>query len=59
MAGHPRYSIHFSDEDQEWVATTSEFPSLSWLEESPVDALAGLVKLVAEIREDIATERQE
>jgi hypothetical protein len=43
--------IHFSDEDQEWVATTSEFRSLSWLEESPVDALAGPVKLGAEIRE--------
>jgi hypothetical protein len=39
-------TVRFSHKDQEWVATTSEFPSLSWLEESPFEALAGLRKLV-------------
>jgi hypothetical protein len=52
-------SVRFSDEDQEWVATTSDFPSLSWLAATPRKALAGLGKLVAEVRENTAAEREE
>jgi hypothetical protein len=52
-------TVVYSEADQEWVATTSEFPSLSWLDEEPFAALRGLKKLIAEIREDIATERDE
>lgn len=50
--GHHEYTVRFSDEDGEWVATTNNFPSLPWLEESPTQALAGLVRLVAEVEAD-------
>lgn len=45
-------TVVYSEADQEWVATTSEFPSLSWLEDEPFAALRGLERLVAEVRED-------
>jgi hypothetical protein len=52
-------TVRWSEPDQEWVATTSEFPSLSWLEEDPFEAEAGLRKLVVEVRADLAAEREE
>ena len=52
-------SVRFSDEDQEWVATTSDFPSLWWLAATPSEALSGLESLVAEVQEDLVAERDE
>ncbi|MCL1800096.1 MAG: type II toxin-antitoxin system HicB family antitoxin [Promicromonosporaceae bacterium] len=43
------YRTRWSSEDQEYVASVAEFPSLSWLAESPNDALTGLMKVVAEV----------
>lgn len=47
----PRYAyrVEWSPEDGEYVGLAAEFPSLSWLEESPVDAMAGIVNLVADV----------
>jgi predicted RNase H-like HicB family nuclease len=42
------YRVIWSDEDREHVGICVEFPSLSWLEKSPEEALAGIRKLVAE-----------
>ena len=39
------YHVTWSAEDQEFVATCSEFPSLSWLASTPSEALAGLLRL--------------
>jgi len=58
-ARHPQYSINFSNEDREWVATSSEFPSLSWLASTPSEALAGLDRLIREVQKDLAVERSE
>ena len=48
------YRVTWSEEDQEYVGLCAEFPSLSWLEETPEKALGGIralvKKTVAEIR---------
>jgi predicted HicB family RNase H-like nuclease len=50
---HYTYRVTWSPDDQEFVATCSEFPSLSWLEADDIDALRGIKKLVAEVVEDM------
>jgi len=51
---HYAYRVDWSEEDQEFVGTCVEFPSLSWLEESQVDALSGIRELVKETIDDLA-----
>ena len=50
---HYTYRVTWSPDDQEFVATCAEFPSLSWLEPDDIDALRGIKKLVAEVAEDM------
>ncbi|MBE0711098.1 MAG: type II toxin-antitoxin system HicB family antitoxin [Candidatus Aminicenantes bacterium] len=40
------YRITWSEDDQEYVGLCVEFPSLSWLAESPEAALQGIRKIV-------------
>lgn len=47
------YRIRWSTEDNEFVATCDEFPSLSWLHIMPDKALAGLMKVVNDAIKDI------
>ena len=47
------YQVSWSEEDQEYVATVAEFPSLSWLDSDRQQAEQSLLDLVAEIVEDI------
>lgn len=49
------YQVSWSEEDQEYVATVAEFPSLSWLEPNSQQAIQGLLRLVAEIIGDMET----
>jgi predicted HicB family RNase H-like nuclease len=42
------YRVAWVEDDQEYVATCAEFPSLSWLDATPEKALAGLRKVVAD-----------
>jgi len=42
------YRVAWAEDDQEYVATCAEFPSLSWLDATPEKALAGLRKVVAD-----------
>lgn len=44
-----RYSVQWSPEDQEFVATVLEFPSLSWLDEDQFEALRGIERLVSDV----------
>jgi predicted HicB family RNase H-like nuclease len=44
-----RYSVQWSTEDQEFVATVLEFPSLSWLNEDQFEALRGIQRLVSDV----------
>jgi hypothetical protein len=40
------YRVTWSAEDNEYVATVAEFPSLSWLVDTPLEALKGITDLV-------------
>jgi len=50
--------VTWSVEDDEFVATCAEFPSLSWLADSQPAALEGLVDLVADTVADLAAESE-
>jgi predicted HicB family RNase H-like nuclease len=41
------YRVAWSEEDQEFAGTCAEFPSLSWLDTTPEQALAGIRRVVA------------
>jgi len=43
---HRAYSVTWSAEDSEHVGLCVEFPALSWLAETPKDALAGIRSVV-------------
>src|SRR5258708_17584946 len=53
-ATHYTYRVAWSVEDGEHVATVAEFPSLSWLAATPVEALAGLADVVRDVLADLA-----
>jgi predicted HicB family RNase H-like nuclease len=53
------YRVSWADEDDEYVATCVEFPSLSWLDESRGSALDGIVTLVADVVKDMAKKQEE
>lgn len=50
---HYTYRVIWSEEDQEYVGLCAEFPSLSYLDESQVDALKGIVDLVEQVVADM------
>ena len=50
---HYTYRVTWSPEDAEHVGLCIEFPSLSWLAETPEEALAGVRKVVAEVVADL------
>ena len=50
---HYAYRVMWSTEDDEYVATVAEFPSLSWLHADQTKALRGLVDLVADVVADL------
>ena len=47
------YRVTWSEEDQEYVGLCSEFPSLSWLDESQELSLKGVRELVADTIKDM------
>src|ERR1700675_2724499 len=53
-ATHYTSRVTWSAEDGEHVATVAEFPSLSWLAPTPVEALAGLADVVRDVLADLA-----
>ena len=42
------YEVKWSEEDRQFVGTVQEFPSLSWLDDSPEAALSGIQRIVLE-----------
>lgn len=52
-ANHYTYRVQWSAEDRMNVGLVSEFPSLSWLAESPIEALTGIEGLVKDMLEDL------
>jgi len=47
------YRVTWSPDDEEYVGLCAEFPSLSWLAESPEKALKGIRKVVADVFDDM------
>ncbi len=43
------YRVSWSAQDDQFVATCVEFPSLSWLATTPEEALGGLCPLVGDV----------
>lgn len=52
------YQITWSEEDEEYIGLCAEFPSLSWLAESPEEAQQGIQQVVADVVADLATRRR-
>jgi predicted HicB family RNase H-like nuclease len=50
---HYTYRVTWSAEDGEFLATCAEFPSLSWLASSQIEALQGLEGLLREVITDM------
>jgi predicted HicB family RNase H-like nuclease len=50
---HYTYRVTWSPEDAEHLGLCAEFPSLSWLAETPEGALAGIRRLVHDVVADL------
>ncbi|MBE0531050.1 MAG: type II toxin-antitoxin system HicB family antitoxin [Rhodospirillales bacterium] len=53
MADRYTYRVQWSADDGEYVATSAEFPSLSWLDETPEAAFAGIRHVVGDVIADM------
>lgn len=53
-ADHYTYRVRWSVEDQSYIGTVAEFPSLSWIADEQSDAFNGIRRLVADVLEDMA-----
>lgn len=56
---HYRYSVEWSSSDNEYVGTISEFPSLSWLASTQIEALQGIQQLVESVVDDMLESGEE
>jgi predicted HicB family RNase H-like nuclease len=52
------YRVMWSEEDQEYVGLCAEFPSLSWLAGTQVEALNGITKVVAGVIKDMVKTKE-
>ena len=52
------YRVTWSEDDAEYVGLCAEFPSLSWLAQTPEAALKGVRKLVGEVIADMQTNEE-
>jgi len=51
---HYTYRVTWAEEDGEYVGLCAEFPSLSWLDKTPEDALKGIRQMVADVVDDLS-----
>ena len=47
------YRVTWSEDDDEFIGTCAEFPSLSWLDGTPEEALKGIGLVVKECIDDL------
>lgn len=52
------YRVTWSEDDREHVGLCAEFPSLSWLEPTPEEALRGIRKLVQRCVSDMKKNKE-
>jgi predicted HicB family RNase H-like nuclease len=53
------YRVTWSDDDNEYVGLSAEFPSLSWLASTPEAALKGIRKVVEDVVKDMRDNGEE
>ena len=53
VTDHYTYRVTWSPEDGQYVGLVAEFPSLSWLADSQVEALAGIRRVVDDVVRDL------
>ncbi len=58
-ADHYTYRVRWSAEDQAYVGTVAELPSLSWLSVDQADAFRGIRALVADVLDDMVSQGEE
>lgn len=58
-ADHYTYRVRWSGEDDAFVATVAEFPSLSWVADDPDAAFQGIRVLVGEVVDDMRANNEE
>src|SRR5216684_7567415 len=58
IASKYAYRIEWSDEDGEYAGLCAEFPSLSWLGSTPVEALKGIQRIVREVIRDMSANKE-
>jgi predicted HicB family RNase H-like nuclease len=56
---HYTYRVTWSAEDGEFLATCAEFPSLSWLASSQIEALQGLEGMLREVIADMEAQGEQ
>lgn len=54
VADHYTYRVRWSAEDEEYVGTVAELPSLSWLALDRTEAFAGIQQLAADVVTEMA-----
>jgi hypothetical protein len=52
---HIKFSVHWSEEDEEYVGTCDEYKSLSHLATNPSGALYGIMDLALDVVTEMAT----
>lgn len=57
MSGVHHLKVAWSEDDQQWVGTCEEYPSLSYLADTADEAGAGISELAFATRDDIAAGR--
>lgn len=57
-AEHYTYRVHWSPEDDSYVGTVAEFPSLSWVDQKQLVAFNGIQDLVSQVLQDMASNRE-
>ena len=53
-AEHYTYRVRWSAEDEAYIGTVAELPSLSWADEEQLAAFAGIRALVTDVLDDMA-----
>ena len=53
------YRAFYSEEDKAFIGLCAEFPSLSWLDETPDKALEGIRKVVSEAVADMRESKED
>jgi predicted HicB family RNase H-like nuclease len=53
VADHYTYRVRWSAEDESYVGTVAELPSLSWIADDRAEAFTGIQRLAVEVVEDM------